>query len=78
MLWFSAIVLLGYLVVRWGARFPLIGERIFTDGRAVNRGHYIDNQEEHLRYRTIQEEYQDLLQEFAVSFDKKYLFHEPQ
>jgi putative transposase len=39
---------------------------------------YIDNQEEHHRYRTFQEEYQDLLQEFAVSYDEKYLFHQPQ
>jgi len=38
---------------------------------------YIDNQEEHHRYRTFREEYQDLLREFAVPFEEKYVFHEP-
>ncbi|MEI6757863.1 MAG: IS200/IS605 family transposase [Chlorobium sp.] len=36
---------------------------------------YIMNQKEHHRVKTFREEYQDLLKEFDVSFDEKYLFH---
>ena len=35
---------------------------------------YIINQEEHHKKRTFKEEYIDLLEKFAIDFDKKYLF----
>ncbi len=35
---------------------------------------YINNQEEHHRVRTFQEEYLDLLKKIGVSFDEKYLW----
>ncbi len=39
---------------------------------------YIMNQKEHHRVKTFMEEYLDLLREFEISFDEKYLFHVPQ
>jgi REP element-mobilizing transposase RayT len=35
---------------------------------------YIRNQEEHHRVRTFQEEYEALLNEHGIEFDKRYLF----
>jgi REP element-mobilizing transposase RayT len=35
---------------------------------------YILNQEEHHRRRTFQEEYEELLREFAVQYDARYVF----
>ncbi len=35
---------------------------------------YIQHQEEHHRVRTFREEYTELLKEFAVEYDEKYLF----
>jgi REP element-mobilizing transposase RayT len=37
-------------------------------------GHYIDNQVEHHKKRTFREEYLDMLREFDIEFDEKYLF----
>ena len=39
---------------------------------------YIMNQKEHHRVKTFMEEYLDLLKEFEILFDEKYLFHVPQ
>lgn len=38
---------------------------------------YIIHQNVHHQVRTFSEEYLDLLKEFEVSFDEKYLFHKP-
>jgi putative transposase len=35
---------------------------------------YIDNQEEHHRMRTFQEEYRDLLQRYHILFDERYVW----
>ena len=35
---------------------------------------YIQNQEEHHRKRTFKEEYIELLNDFAIAYDEKYLF----
>jgi putative transposase len=35
---------------------------------------YIDNQEQHHRVRTFQEEYRDLLQKYHIEFDEKYVW----
>ena len=35
---------------------------------------YILNQEEHHRRRTFREEYEEMLREFAVEYDARYLF----
>ncbi len=35
---------------------------------------YIQNQESHHKKRTFREEYTDLLREFDVEYDEKYLF----
>ena len=39
---------------------------------------YIMNQKNHHTVKTFMEEYLDLLHEFDVAFDEKYLFHVPQ
>jgi putative transposase len=39
---------------------------------------YIMNQKDHHNIKTFMEEYLELLKEFEVSFDDKYLFHAPQ
>jgi putative transposase len=36
--------------------------------------HYIQNQEEHHRKRTFREEYVELLREFSVEYDDRFLF----
>jgi len=38
---------------------------------------YIAKQKEHHRVKNFMQEYQELLNEFDVSFKKEYLFHEP-
>lgn len=37
---------------------------------------YIQNQEEHHRVKTFREEYEELLKEFKIDFDKQYSFQE--
>ena len=37
---------------------------------------YVQNQEEHHRIKTFGEEYLDLLKEFEIAYDEKYLFQE--
>lgn len=37
---------------------------------------YIENQEEHHKKTTFREEYLELLKEFEVEYDEKYIFHE--
>jgi REP element-mobilizing transposase RayT len=39
---------------------------------------YIKNQEEHHRQKTFLEEYKELLQEFEIAFDEKYVFKMPE
>jgi len=39
---------------------------------------YIEKQEEHHRKKTFREEYVELLREFGVDYDERYLFHEPE
>ncbi|NHQ59403.1 IS200/IS605 family transposase [Chlorobium sp. BLA1] len=39
---------------------------------------YIMNQKDHHNVKTFMEEYRELLKDFEVSFDEKYLFHVPQ
>ena len=39
---------------------------------------YIENQELHHKKKSFQEEYRELLKEFEVEFDDRYLFHDPQ
>jgi REP element-mobilizing transposase RayT len=39
---------------------------------------YIKNQEEHHRQKTFMEEYKELLQEFEITFDEKYIFKLPE
>ncbi|MEO6347593.1 MAG: IS200/IS605 family transposase [Aquaticitalea sp.] len=36
---------------------------------------YIKNQEEHHKSKTINEEYLEMLQDFEIDFDERYLFH---
>jgi putative transposase len=36
--------------------------------------HYIQSQEEHHRHRTFSEEYKAMLKEFAIEYDKRYVF----
>jgi REP element-mobilizing transposase RayT len=38
---------------------------------------YIHNQEEHHRKKTFLEEYHELLEEFGIEYDERYLFKEP-
>jgi putative transposase len=37
---------------------------------------YIENQEEHHRRKTFKEEYLELLVDFGIDYDEKYLFME--
>jgi hypothetical protein len=37
---------------------------------------YIQNQEEHHKIKTFREEYLEILQNFEVDFDEKYIFQE--
>jgi len=39
---------------------------------------YIKNQEEHHRQKTFMEEYMELLQEFEIAYDEKYIFKLPE
>jgi len=39
---------------------------------------YIMNQEEHHRKRTFLEEYQQLLENFEIEFDERYIFKSPE
>ena len=39
---------------------------------------YIETQEEHHKKKTFLEEYKNMLEEFEVDFDDKYLFKEPE
>jgi putative transposase len=39
---------------------------------------YIKNQEEHHRQKTFMDEYKELLQEFEIAFDEKYIFKMPE
>ena len=39
---------------------------------------YIENQERHHKKKSFQEEYRELLKEFEVEFDERYLFHDPE
>lgn len=52
------------------------GYGAFSYSRADVRNvyNYILNQEEHHRKKTFKEEYEGLLKEFSVEFNKKYLF----
>jgi hypothetical protein len=38
---------------------------------------YIQNQEQHHKTQTFQEEYLQLLKEFSVDYNEEYLFEEP-
>ena len=38
---------------------------------------YIQNQEEHHKKQTFQDEYLQFLKNFKIDYDEKYLFHEP-
>ena len=38
---------------------------------------YIQNQEEHHKKQTFQDEYLQFLKNFNIDYDEKYLFHEP-
>jgi len=38
---------------------------------------YIEQQEQHHRKKTFLQEYRQLLDEFEVDYDEKYLFHLP-
>ena len=38
---------------------------------------YIQNQEEHHKKQTFQDEYLQFLKNFSIDYDEKYLFHEP-
>jgi putative transposase len=40
--------------------------------------HYIENQREHHRKKTFLQEYEELLDEFGVVYDRRYLFKEMQ
>ena len=39
---------------------------------------YIENQERHHKKKSFQDEYRELLKEFEVGFDERYLFHDPE
>ena len=39
---------------------------------------YIMNQEEHHRKKTFREEYLELLKEYDINFDERYIFQEPE
>jgi putative transposase len=39
---------------------------------------YIKNQQQHHHQKTFMEEYKDLLKEFEIEFDEKYIFKEPE
>jgi putative transposase len=39
---------------------------------------YIHNQEEHHRKRTFLEEYEDLLKQFGIDYDSRYIFKPPE
>jgi putative transposase len=43
-----------------------------------NVARYIANQEQHHRKKSFQEEYRQLLKEFEIDFDERYLFHDPE
>lgn len=36
--------------------------------------HYVDNQQEHHRTRTFQQEYRELLQKYQIEFDERYVW----
>ena len=43
-------------------------------GKVQEIGKYVDNQKEHHKKKTFREEYLDLLREFDVEYDDRYLF----
>jgi REP element-mobilizing transposase RayT len=52
------------------------GYGAFTVGKSQLGGvqKYIEKQKEHHRRKTFQEEYRELLQEFGIEFDERYLW----
>lgn len=48
----------------------------YSKSAVQNVINYIQNQETHHRKKTFMEEYTDLLREFSISYDEKYLFQD--
>ena len=50
----------------------------YTKARVIPVVNYILNQEEHHKKRTFLEEYKDLLDEFNIDYDERYIFKLPE
>lgn len=56
------------------------GYGAFTSAKSQisNVANYIDNQEEHHKVKKFREEYEELLKDFGIEYDERYIFHEIQ
>ncbi len=59
----------------WQAGF---GAFSYTKNQVSDVITYIKNQQQHHRKKLFSEEYKELLEEFGVSYDERYIFKEPE
>ncbi len=71
----------GWLKSKLGKQFSWQGGYGYfsvSPSHVQNVVHYIDNQEEHHKKKTFQEEFEEILKIAGVDFDKKYLWDDDQ
>lgn len=54
------------------------GAFTYAKSQISNVANYIDNQEEHHKVKKFREEYEELLKDFGIEYDERYIFHEIQ
>ena len=54
------------------------GAFTYNKQQISNVANYIEKQEEHHKVKKFREEYEDLLKDFGIEYDERYIFHEIQ
>ena len=54
------------------------GAFTYAKSQILNVANYIDNQEEHHKVKNFREEYEELLKDFGIEYDERYIFHKIQ
>ena len=54
------------------------GAFTYNKQQISNVANYIENQEEHHKTKKFRDEYENLLREFGIEYDDRYIFHEIQ
>ena len=54
------------------------GAFTYNKQQISNVANYIENQEEHHKTKKFRDEYENLLKEFGIEYDDRYIFHEIQ